>query len=136
MNGKRIHEIDGNAFSTLEGFFEEVSRKVIPGFEWGKNLDAFNDILRGGFGTPEEGFIIQWKNSAVSRERLGYSETVRQLELGLARCHPSNGIAVATDLDIARKGKGSTVFDWLVEIIERHCVGGDESEDGVELELE
>jgi len=72
-NGSRLHElvaplvaalagvapkvfvIDGFQFSTLDGFFDEISRKLIPGAQWGRNLDAFNDILRGGFGTPEEG---------------------------------------------------------------------------------
>jgi hypothetical protein len=36
----------------------------------------------------------------------------------------------------ARLAVGPTVFDWLVEIIEIHCVGGEEQEDGVELILD
>src|SRR5262245_39633780 len=56
-----------------------LSQVLIPGAAWGRNLDAFNDILRGGFGTPEGGFVLQWINSALSRERLGYPETVRRL---------------------------------------------------------
>ena len=58
MNDRRLYEIDGARFSTLEEFFEEISNEAIPGAEWGHNLDAFNDILRGGFGTPEDGFTI------------------------------------------------------------------------------
>jgi len=109
---------------------------LIPEAKWGHNLDAFNDILRGGFGTPEGGFILRWKNSAVSRERLGYPETVRQLDRRLTRCHPRNRQAVGQELDRARLGVGPTVFDWLVEIIEIHCTGGMEQEDGVELVLD
>jgi hypothetical protein len=30
--------IDGEQFSTLDEFYEEVSRKLIPGAEWGHNL--------------------------------------------------------------------------------------------------
>ena len=56
---KQVYEIDGAGFSSLEGFFDEVSRKLIPHAIWGKNLDAFNDILRGGFGTPEDGFVLR-----------------------------------------------------------------------------
>ena len=85
-----VYEIDGQRFSTLEDFYAEVSRVVIPGADWGHNLDAFNDILRGGFGTPDGGFTVRWLQHAVSRERLGYSETIRQLELRLARCHSAN----------------------------------------------
>lgn len=52
MLPKMMYEIDGARFTTLEGFYDEVSRVLIPGASWGHNLDAFNDILRGGFGTP------------------------------------------------------------------------------------
>jgi RNAse (barnase) inhibitor barstar len=63
--------IDGHRFSTIAGFFEEVSRVLIPGAAWGRNLDAFNDILRGGFGTPPGGFEIRWVNHGVSKDLLG-----------------------------------------------------------------
>lgn len=129
------YTIDGAAFSTLEGFFDEVSRIVIPGVDWGHNLDAFNDILRGGFGTPEEGFELVWKDHALSRDRLGQAETVRQLEKRLTRCHPANRDYVARDLVAAKSGSGSTVFDWLVEIIRDHGPGGNQEQDHVLLWL-
>jgi hypothetical protein len=129
------YEIDGLDFGTLEGFYDIISRALIPGAWWGRNLDAFNDILRGGFGTPEGGFVLRWKISAVSRDRLGYPETVRQLKHRLARCHPTKRRFVRKDLQRAERGVGPTVFDWLVEIIRVHCAGGPEQEDGVELVL-
>jgi RNAse (barnase) inhibitor barstar len=135
MPPKPVYEIDGSQFSTLEGFYDEVSRVLIPGANWGRNLNAFNDILRGGFGTPEGGFVLRWKDSKLSRERLGYSETVRQLQMQLQRCHPTNRERVARDLDEATQGRGDTAFDWLVEIIAIHAKGGREEEDGVELVL-
>jgi RNAse (barnase) inhibitor barstar len=136
MHQKRVYEIDGADFSTLEEFYDTISIKVIPGADWGRNLDAFNDILRGGFGTPDGGFILRWKNSQMSRERLGYPETVRQLELRLKKCHRTNRKQVAKDLGEARSHTGPTAFDWLVEIIKDHCAGGSEEEDGLELCLE
>jgi RNAse (barnase) inhibitor barstar len=125
---KPILQIDGASFSTLEEFYDEVSRKLIPGASWGHNLDAFNDILRGGFGTPEGGFILVWQGSDLSRERLAYPETVRQLERRLLHCHPTNRAAVQADLAAAHASKGPTVFDWLVEIIHDH--------ESIELRLE
>jgi RNAse (barnase) inhibitor barstar len=116
MNQKKIYEINGQHFSTLEEFYDEISRVLIPGAYWGRNLDAFNDILRGGFGTPEEGFILRWKNSDISRQRLGYAETERQLTLRLKHCHPSNKQLVTSDLEQAKKERGATVFDWLIEM--------------------
>ncbi|HET9058943.1 MAG TPA: barstar family protein [Acidimicrobiales bacterium] len=44
--------LDGASFDDLAGFFDAVSR-ALGTKRWGKNLDAFNDILRGGFGTPD-----------------------------------------------------------------------------------
>jgi RNAse (barnase) inhibitor barstar len=128
-------EIDGARFSSLEQFYDEVSERLIPGANWGHNLDAFNDILRGGFGTPDEGFVLVWKNHALSQERLGYAETIRQLRLRLNHCHPSNVPFVKVELAAAERREGPTVFDWLVEIIRVHGVGGREAEDNVEFVL-
>jgi hypothetical protein len=99
-------------------------------------LDGFNDVLRGGFGTPDEGFTIRWKNHKASRQRLGYAETVRQLELQLTRCHPTNRVHVSRDLEQAQAGQGPTVFDWLTEIIRIDGQGGCEAKDGVQLLLD
>ncbi len=129
------YEIDGANFGTLEEFYVEVSRVLIPGAAWGHNLDAFSDILRGGFGTPEGGFTIVWRNARSSRERLGYPETVRQLQVRLQRCHPTNRDLVRADLEQAEQGNGPTVFDWLVDIIRDHGPGGEQADDGVTLEL-
>ncbi len=128
--------LDGSRFSTLEGFYEEIDRVLIRGAAWGHNLDAFNDILRGGFGTPGEGFVLRWLQSETSRKALGYAETARQLELRLGHCHPSNRKDVASKLELAESGEGETVFDWLVEIIERHGPGGREGSSNVHLVLE
>jgi RNAse (barnase) inhibitor barstar len=127
-------EIDGTHFDTLEGFYDEVSRQLIPSFDWGHNLDAFDDILHDGFGTPE-GFVLVWRYHDSSRASLGYDETVRQLRIRLGRCHPSNVPAVRADLETALRGEGPTVFDWLIEMIRVHGPGGKEAEDGIELLL-
>ena len=136
MAPKQKLHIDGYEFSTLETFYEHVSLRIIPGAEWGRNLDAFNDILQGGFGTPEEGFIFCWDNHEISKRNLGYDETARQLRKRLERCHPSNTASVENYLAEALRHEGPTVFDWLVDIIRRHCPGGNEEADGIELILQ
>ncbi len=135
MHTKPVYQLDGRNFSTLQGFYAEISRVLIPRAAWGNNLDAFNDVLRGGFGTPDGGFVLRWIYSGLSRDRLGHRETARQLELRLASCYPANRSHVQAELNRARQGEGSTVFDWLVEIIRDHGEGGSEAENGVELEL-
>jgi RNAse (barnase) inhibitor barstar len=117
---KATLEIDGRRFTTLEGFYDEVSARLIPDRSWGHNLDAFNDILRGGFGTPADGFRLVWRHAEKSRHDLGYPETARQLASSLEQCHPSGCEKVGAQLAAAKEHKGPTVFDWLVEIIGHH----------------
>ena len=66
--------IDGRRFSNMAGFYDEVERVFTSGLDWkiGRNLNAFNDILRGGFGRHEYGqpIHIQW---------LAYEKSVRNL---------------------------------------------------------
>lgn len=132
---KVVLDIDGARFDDLDGFYDEVSRQLIPGLWWSRNLNAFNDILRGGFGTPEGGFTLRWLNAARSRERLGFRERVNSLERKLTRCHPTNLPSVLADLERARRGEGETLFDTIVTIIRRHGPGGVEAADNVLLEL-
>ena len=112
-----------------------MSIRLIPGASWGRNLDAFNDILRGGFGTPDEGFTLRWVNSEKSRAALGYPETVRYLERKLATSHPANTPIIQEELTKARRSEGATLFEIIVELIREHGPGSDEEENGVELEL-
>jgi RNAse (barnase) inhibitor barstar len=128
-------EIDGAQFNDLEGFWRHVSERLIPGSDWGQNLDAFNDILRGGFGTPEGDFRLKWLNSDRSRQVLGMAETIRFLEQKLERCHPSNIDSVKSDIEAARRSEGQTLFDMLVDILRAHGEEGAESGDGIELIL-
>ena len=104
----------------IAGDFLVADRRSSQRSRWvlGGNLDALNDCLRGGFGTPEDDdFVIEWRSHAMSRVHLSYPETVRQLEIRLLRCHSNHRESVAADLAAAKLGRGPTVFDWLVEII-------------------
>lgn len=110
MDGTRIHRLE-DVF-VLAG---EVVRGVDGYF--GANLDGFSDCLTGGYGTPDDGnFYFVWESSDRSRESLGYSETVRQLESRLESCHPTNRSRVRAQLDQALAGTGPTAFDWVVRI--------------------
>jgi RNAse (barnase) inhibitor barstar len=133
---KRRYTIDGGNFSTLEEFARHFSAVVLEQHEWRGNLDSFNDILRGGFGTPDEGFVLVWRNHHRSKQCLGHIEAARRFELMLTTCHPSNIPAVQRQLSDARLGKGPTLFDELIEVIRIHGPGGRESVDGVELVFE
>ncbi len=122
--------IDGNDFSTLEGFFLKIRDVLVPSAndEWIHSLDALNDELYRGEEKPEGGFILLWKNSAMSKNKLGYDETVRQLNEILKVCHPLNREHVKKKIEAASQHEGTTVFDWILEVIRVH--------EDIELRLE
>jgi hypothetical protein len=126
--------IDGANFSDFDGFAREFSR-LLGDYTWRGNLDAFNDLLRGGFGTPENGWVLRWLNSESSRAALGYGETIRRLEGLLLTCHPSQRSIIQARISRARRGEGPALFDEIVGIIRDHGPGGNQADDGVLLEL-
>ncbi len=132
---KQTLVIDGAQFSSLEEFAQYFSNLVFEGHQWGGNLDAFNDMLRGGFGSPEGGFILRWENSALSRQSLGYLATTKWIEEHLQTCHPGNIPFLEQRLSEAKQGRGETLFDTIIEIIQVHGPSGEEAEDEVELQL-
>jgi hypothetical protein len=109
--------------------------RLLVNYAWRGNLDAFNDLLRGGFGTPGNGWVLKWRNSELSRSALGYEATIQRLERVLITCHPSHRLGIEGKIRRARSGQGPTLFDEIVEIIREHGPGGRESEDSIVLEL-
>ena len=67
--------IDGSAFDDREGFYAYMSRLLAddPAFRCGRNLDALNDLLRGGFGAYGYGqpVAFRWTDWARSTALLG-----------------------------------------------------------------
>ena len=127
---KTIFEIDGNDSSTLPEFAADFTKRLNIEIEWHGNLDALNDILHGGFGTPEDGFILIWKNSEVSRKRLGYPETIKWINERINHGHPYNVAFFKERLALANEQRGATLFDTIVEIFTQ------EDHADIELRLE
>ena len=71
---REVFTIDGRRFSNMAGFYDEVERVFTFGLDWkiGRNLNAFNDILRGSFGRHEyvQPIHIKW---------LAYEKSVHDL---------------------------------------------------------
>ncbi len=126
--------IDGENFSDLNGFYAEVSRLLgAPEDKPIRSMDAFNDLLRGGFGdiAPGESLRIVWKNADKSRSDLGYEAAADYYRRMLERCHPDNRPRVRKRLERALAGEGPTLFETLCGVIRREDSGHD-----CELELQ
>ena len=110
MNNKEII-IDGSKFKDIYGFYAEVDRVLTKDLTWkiGHNLDAFNDLLHGGFGIHEygESITIIWENANKSKNNLGYNATVSHYNNMLTRCHSTNISNVRGQLENAKQEKGT-----------------------------
>jgi len=82
---KQLIVIDGNHFDSIKSFYKEIDRLLTKGLKWetGHNLNAFNDLLRGGFGVYEyeEEVEVKWVNFSRSRNTLGQEMTDILLEI-------------------------------------------------------
>lgn len=113
--------IDGNNFSNMDEFYNEIENKFTKELEWriGRNLDAFNDVLSGGFGVFEcdEPVVIKWVNSNKSKEDLSYGLTISELKKILKKCHPSHIQSINRRIQDLELNRGDTLFDDIIDII-------------------
>lgn len=112
--------LNGERFDTLDEFYVEVGRVFVNGELWGENLEALGILLYGGIRQIPNEFRLVWRHAQLSRERLGYPETVRQLTLQIRDCHPKVLIKTAWALRAALRQQGATVFDWIIQIVKEH----------------
>lgn len=90
MNKVKEIVIDGNNFDDMESFYDEVERKICPEFDgFGRNLDALNDVLYGGFITfeLEEQVVLIWRNFNKSKREFNKKEFDLILEIIQANKH-------------------------------------------------
>ena len=75
---KKTLIIDGNNFSDMDSFYDEIEDKFTTNLSWriGRNLDAFNDLLMGGFNVfeYEENINVVWTSFSKSQENIGKSK--------------------------------------------------------------
>lgn len=73
--------IEGSHIKSLSDFYDEIETLFLlhGGFKWGRNLDAFNDVLRWwvwGFDECENIKII-WKDFEISKQ---HGERIDEIE--------------------------------------------------------
>lgn len=123
MHLKTIN-INGNNFSDIDGFYNEVERVFTKDLGWriGRNLDAFEDILYGtGYGVFEVGESIKliWENCSKSKIDLGFEETKKFYETKIINKNiaPENRQYFKEKLEDLLNYNGQTFFDIILEII-------------------
>ena len=121
---KQIITINGNNFSDLESFYDEIDRVLTKDLDWetGHNLDAFNDLLRGGFGIYEyeEPIKLTWENISKSKSDLGLEATKKWYERKISENKTINQQFFKDKLKELTENNGQTLFDIILEIISEH----------------
>ncbi|WP_126970940.1 barstar family protein [Gynurincola endophyticus] len=116
IEGKNIHDI--------ASFYEEINRVFMFNEDWqiGQSLDAFNDLLHGGFGEVPLNKPVQlvWKDIAISKEALGYNATKAYYLNKLQPGSSFNQEYFKQKLAQLENGEGQTYFDIVKEIIDEH----------------
>ena len=121
--GKQI-EIEGNAINDIASFYEEINRVCMVGERWliGPSLDAFNDLLYGGYGALQgaESVELVWHDMDHSRNALGYQTTRNYYLDKLHPGSPCNKKLFAEKLEALEAGHGETYFDTILSILAEH----------------
>jgi RNAse (barnase) inhibitor barstar len=116
--------INGDNFSDLESFYDEIDRVLTKDLGWdtGHNLDAFNDLLRGGFGVYEykEPIKLTWKNISKSKADLGLEATKKWYERKITESKIENQQFFKEKLKELTENNGQTLFDIIIKIISEH----------------
>lgn len=125
MNGSQLSiTIDGNRFDDIQGFYEEINRIFMADEAWqlGESLDAFNDLLYGGYGALKgaETVVLHWKNIEKSRADLGTDATRRWLTAKLAQPGHFNLSSIQAQINALDHGVGPTYFEILLNILADH----------------
>ena len=117
-------EIQGNLINDMVSFYEEINRVFMAGESWtiGQSLDAFDDLLYGGYGSLQGAPSIElvWHHMDHSRNALGY-QTTREYYLDKLRPGlPYNKKLFEEKLKALEAGAGETYFDSIMAILAEH----------------
>jgi len=116
--------LDGNRIHDIPSFYDEVNRVFMQGMDFtlGPSLDAFNDVLYGGYGAirGNEPIVLKWLYFEKNKEDLGAAATIAFYRAKLEQPETFNSEWAWKKLDELERGEGQTYMDILLEIISEH----------------
>ncbi|MGO1242754.1 MAG: barstar family protein [Sphingobacterium sp.] len=116
--------IDGEKIHDIPSFYTHINDIFMQDVDWklGHSLDAFSDLLYGGFGLIEstEPIDLVWLNFEKNRTDLGRELTLNHYRQKLLKPNIFNMEIIDAQIDELEQGRGKTYFDILLEIIGEH----------------
>ena len=126
MSNKKVYKIilEGKDIVDIPSFYTQINAQLMQGEDWslGESLDAFNDLLYGGFGAAKDADLleIEWHDIDISRKHLGIETTKAYYQAKIQHGKPYNTALFQEKLQALAQGRGPTYFDILIEIIQSH----------------
>jgi len=116
--------ITGSNIYDITSFYSEINRVFMHNENWkiGESLDAFDDLLYGGFGAINNSQTVKiiWTDIALSRKALGYETTKTYYLNKLQPGSPFNKQHFTAKLKELEAGGGETYFDVVIKILSEH----------------
>ena len=116
--------INGKNIDSITSFYAEINNVFMQNEKWqiAESLDAFNDLLYGGFGAIDNNQFTQiiWKDIELSKTALGYNATKEYYHDKLRPGSPFNKKHFKEKLKELESGEGQTYFDIVIEILTAH----------------
>lgn len=116
--------LDGDRIQDIPSFYDEVNRVFMQDADFilGRSLDAFNDVLYGGYGAirGNEPIRLRWLSYEKNRKDLGVETTIAFYRAKLERPDVFNQEWSRGKLEELERGVGKTYMDILLEIIGGH----------------
>lgn len=120
----KVIVVDGSKIKDIKSFYEEINSVFMQNEDWklGESLDAFNDMIYGGFGeiNGKEEIRLIWKNFEKSKVALGLDPTLAFYENKIKSPEIYNIDFILGKISDLKAGKGQTYFDIILEIIADH----------------
>src|SRR5690606_709325 len=116
--------INGAAITDIPSLYVEVNRVFMKNVDWqlGQSLDAFNDLLYGGFGAIDACIKneIIWLDANQSKSALGFQTTIAYYQNKLSPGSPFNKELFLEKIEELKAGNGKTYYEIIKEIIAEH----------------
>ena len=116
--------ITGNNIHDIASFYREINRVFMHNENWqiGESLDAFDDLLYGGFGALDNNDTVKiiWTDIELSKRALGYEATKAYYLNKLQPGSPFNKQHFTAKLTELEAGEGKTYFDIIINILSEH----------------
>lgn len=116
--------IEGTKITDKASLYEEFNQKLMPNEDWkmGESLDAFNDVLYGGFGeiVGNEAVQIIWKNFEENEKLFGFEFTLNFYQEKLKFPEKFNVTFFEKSINDLKNGIGKTYFEIILEIVADH----------------